>query len=217
MAASTGAPTDHSFYWRKLHSLTGILPIGVYLIVHFWENSYALVSPEKYNEISQGMQIIPWRVPVEIAVLGLPILYHSLYGLYVWWSGKSNVVRYPWVGNWMFTVQRWTGLLALLFIGFHVWTTRILEHGKTTFASMNHQFESTLYVVFYLIGVTACAVHLGVGIWNFMCKWGLAATVRSQRAAGYLGVLVAVMLTVMGFAVVAGLRYSWHPFSSYLP
>jgi len=66
-----------------------------------------------------------------------------------------------------------------------------------------------------VIGVTAASVHLGVGVWNFLCKWGLAATVRAQRAAGYLGVVVAIAFTVVGLAIAVSFRYGWHPFQFY--
>lgn len=215
--AGASAAIDHtSFFLRKLHSLTGIIPIGGYLCLHLWENSFALVSPAKYDEVSRGMQTIPWRVPVEIAVLGLPILYHALYGFYVWWTGKVNVSQYPWVGNIMYTFQRWTGLLAFFFIAWHVWTARILGAGKTTYEMMSHELQNPWFAVFYALGVTACAIHFGVGIWNFACKWGVASNRRAQRLAGWVGMGIAMILTVMGVMIVLGFRYNWHPFDSYL-
>ena len=57
MSVSATRP-DHSFFWRKLHSLSGIFPVGVFLAEHFWSNSYALVSIAKYNEASRELQTI---------------------------------------------------------------------------------------------------------------------------------------------------------------
>jgi succinate dehydrogenase / fumarate reductase cytochrome b subunit len=79
------------------------------------------------------------------------------------------------------------------------------------------QLSHPLYFWFYVIGVTAASVHLGTGVWNFLCKWGLAATVRAQRAAGYLGVVVAITFTVVGLAIAVSFRYGWHPFQFYRP
>src|SRR2546426_5985754 len=72
-------PADHSFFWRKLHSFTGIFPVGAFLAEHFWSNSSALVSIEKYNEVSRDLQTIPWRIFVEAAGIWLPILFHGGY------------------------------------------------------------------------------------------------------------------------------------------
>jgi len=211
-----GAQADHSFFWRKLHSLSGIIPVGAYMADHIWENSYSLVGSANYNEASHSLQTIPWRLPLEIGIIWLPILYHALYGFYVWYRGKINVSQYPWVGNWMFTTQRWTGLIAFAFIGWHVYTERLVSHGMSNYDYVYNDMQSNFFFIFFLVGVTACSIHLGVGIWNFLCKWGLAATVRSQRAAGYLGVVVAAILIVMSVTVVICFRNGWHPLNGYI-
>jgi succinate dehydrogenase / fumarate reductase, cytochrome b subunit len=217
MAASiSGAQADHSFFWRKLHSLTGIIPVGAYLIDHIWSNSYALVGEANYNHQSLELQTVPWRLPLEIAIIWGPIAYHAFYGFYVWARGKNNVSAYPWVGNWMYTVQRWTGLLAFLFIAWHLYEERWLTHGMSTYANVYETMQSNWFFVFYLVGVTAASVHFGVGIWNFCCKWGLAATTKSQKAAGYLGVVVAAALVIMSVMVVVSFRYGWHPLNGYV-
>ncbi len=207
---------DHSFFWRKLHSFTGIFPVGAFLAEHFWSNSYALVSVEKYNAASRDLQTIPWKVFVEAAFIWLPILFHGGYGVYLWWKGESNVSEYPWVGNWMYSLQRWSGIIAFAFIGGHVYTERFLTHGKSTFADVDRALRNPYYFGFYLLGVVAASFHLGNGIWNFLCKWGIAATSRSQRAAGYLGALVAVVFSAVGVAIVLSIRFQWRPFEFYV-
>jgi hypothetical protein len=66
------------------------------------------------------------------------------------------------------------------------------------------------------VGVLASSFHLGVGLWNFLCKWGLAATARAQRAAGRLGAFVGVTFGVVGILIVLCFRLNWHPFASYI-
>ena len=56
------AVPSRSYIWDKLHSLSGIVPIGAFLAEHFWSNSYALVSIDRYNQASYDLQTIPWRV-----------------------------------------------------------------------------------------------------------------------------------------------------------
>ncbi len=213
--SAAAPPADYSFFWRKLHSFTGIVPVGAFLAEHFWSNSYALVSVPKYNEASRELQTIPWKVFIEAAFIWLPILFHGGYGVYLWWKGKSNVSQYPWVGNWMYLLQRWSGLIAFAFIGWHVYTERFLTHGKSTFADVDRALANPYYFGFYVLGVVASSFHLGNGIWNFLCKWGIAATARSQRAAGYLGAAVAIIFSVVGMAIVLSIRFHWRPFESY--
>ncbi len=212
---AAGAATDHSFFWRKLHSFSGIFPIGAFLTEHFWSNSYALVSVEKYNEASRALQQIPWRIFVEAGAIWIPILFHGGYGMYIWWRGQSNVSQYPWMSNWMYTLQRWTGIIAFVFIGWHVYTERFLTHGKSTYADIERALANPLYLSFYIAGVLASSFHLGNGVWNFLCKWGIAATRRSQRAAAYLGAAIALAFSAVGLAIVLGVALHWRPFEFY--
>lgn len=214
--SSTGNRSHTEYLLRKLHSLSGIVPVGAFLAEHFWSNSAVLVGPDKYNAVSQDLQTIPFRPIVEWGLIFLPILYHGGYGVYIWLRGKSNVSEYPWVGNWMFTLQRYTGLVAFAFIGWHVYTERFLTGGRSTYASVSSDLANPWYLAFFVIGIVASSFHLGVGLWNFLCKWGLAATVRAQRAAGGLGLAVGILFSLVGILIVISFRLDWHPFASYL-
>jgi succinate dehydrogenase / fumarate reductase cytochrome b subunit len=215
--SSTETQPDTSYLLRKLHSFTGILPVGAFLAEHFWSNSSALVSRAKYDATSQDLQTIPFRLVVEWGGIFLPMLFHGGYGIYIWLRGKSNVSAYPWVGNWLYTTQRYTGLIAFAYIGWHLYTERWLTHGRSTYANVAEDMQNPWYLTFFVVGVLASSFHLGVGIWNFLCKWGLAATVKAQRAAGRFGALVGVAFSVVGILIIISFRFDWHPFSAYLP
>lgn len=213
--SSTTTQPDTSYLLRKLHSLTGIIPVGAFLAEHFWSNSAVLVNADKYNEVSRELQTIPFRPFVEWGAIFLPLLFHAGYGIYIWMRGKSNVSSYPWVGNWMYTTQRWTGLIAFVYIGWHLYTQRWLTHGRSTYADVDEFLRDPFAMAFMVIGIVACSFHLGIGIWNFLCKWGLAATVKAQNAAGRLGILVALSFSVVGVLILLSFRFDWHPFSVY--
>jgi succinate dehydrogenase / fumarate reductase, cytochrome b subunit len=212
----TASRPETDYFLRKLHSLTGIIPVGAFLAEHFWSNSYALVGVPQYDAKSQELQNIPFRVVVEWLFIFLPMLYHGGYGIYIWLRGKSNVSSYPWVGNWMYTLQRYTGLIAFAYIGWHLYTERWLTHGRSTYADVATLVQNPYALTFMFVGVLASSFHLGVGIWNFLCKWGLAATVRAQRAAGALGAAVGLTFSVVGVLIVLSFWLNWHPFDSYL-
>ena len=213
--SSTTTQPDTSYLLRKLHSLTGIIPVGAFLAEHFWSNSSVLVSALKYDEVSRDLQTIPFRPFVEWGLIFLPMLYHGGYGIYLWLRGESNVSSYPWVKNWLYTLQRYTGLIAFVYIGWHLYTERWLTHGRSTYENVVQDLSSPYFLAFMVIGVLASSFHLGVGIWNFLCKWGLAATVQAQRAAGRFGVLVAVLFSLVGLLILVSFRLNWHPFGFY--
>jgi succinate dehydrogenase cytochrome b subunit len=214
--SSTATQPDSSYLLRKLHSFTGLLPVGAFLAEHFWSNSAALVSPEKYNATSQELQTIPYRLIVEWGAIFLPMLFHGGYGVYIWLQGKSNVSAYPWVKNWLYTAQRYTGLITFVYIGWHLYTERWLTHGKSTYESVAMDMQDPIYLTFFTIGVLAASFHLGVGIWNFLCKWGLAATAKAQAAAGKLGAAVGIGFGIIGILIILSFRLDWHPFASYI-
>src|SRR3984893_5842568 len=110
MSSTTTLPHT-SYLPGNLFSYTGILPFGAFLAEHFWSNSAVLVSPEKYDSVSYDLQTIPFRPLVEWGAIFLPLLFHSFYGIYIWIRGKSNVSSYPWVGNWLYSTQRYTGVI----------------------------------------------------------------------------------------------------------
>jgi succinate dehydrogenase / fumarate reductase cytochrome b subunit len=210
------ADSKQSYVLDKLHSLSGVIPIGVFLLEHFFENSYALVSPDKYNYVAGKLETIPWRVPVELLGIWLPILFHALYGIYIWWKGKSNVFGHPWMSNWMYTLQRWSGIIAFFYICWHVWTQRFLTHGHTTYAAVAQDLSNPYSVLFYVVGIVAASFHLGNGLWNFACKWGIAISPGAQRRAAIFGAMVGIVFTVVGLTIIAGFHYHWMPFNTYV-
>jgi succinate dehydrogenase / fumarate reductase cytochrome b subunit len=212
---SAAADSKTGYLLDKLHSLSGVIPIGAYLADHLWSNSYALVSIDKYNQLSRELQTVPWRILIEAGVLWLPILFHGFYGMYIWWQGKSNALGHPWMANWLYVLQRWTGMIAFVFIGWHVYTERFLGHGMTTYADVAHAMRDPWYLTFYIVGVSSSAFHFGNGLWNFACKWGIAVTARAQRAAGFFGAAVGVTMTVVGIVVALGFHYAWFPLGTY--
>ena len=101
-----------SFLLRRLHSLSGVVPIGAFLLEHFISNAEAFKGPIAYGKQVEFLNSFPAVFLLELCFIWLPILYHGLYGIYIWYRGDTNVAAYPWTGNWLYTSQRWTGIIA---------------------------------------------------------------------------------------------------------
>ena len=194
-----------SFLWRKLHSLLGIVPIGAFLVEHLLSNFEALKGPAAYAAQVKFLNSLPLVRVLEWTFIFLPILYHAIYGVYIWLRGKSNVVYYPWAGNWMYVSQRWTGILAFLYIGQHVLRQRFLgtslpEHPGAAFAKVQHELANPVMLAVYGIAMIAVCWHFAYGIWLFAAKWGITPGKTARRRFGWVCLAVGVLLAVMGLA-----------------
>jgi len=188
--AAAAVPADHSFFLRRVHSLTGIVPVGAYVIEHLFSNLFALRGPEAYNAQVTFLVSLPMVLVLEIVFIWAPILYHGGYGVVIWWRGDSNVTQYPWTGNWLYTLQRYSGLAAFAYIIYHTIQqrftgTHLLDHPDQAFTKVAQALSNPLVFAIYVVGIVAVSFHFAYGIWLFAVKWGLTPGERAQRLLGY--------------------------------
>lgn len=198
-----------SFLLRRLHSLSGIVPIGAFLLEHFLSNAEAFKGVEAYNKQVAFLNSLPFVFLLELFFIWIPILYHGIYGVYIWWRGESNVGDYPWMGNWLYTSQRWTGMIAFAYIVQHTYHLRFMgvhlaTHAEKSFAKVQGEFHNPWMVAFYAIGIIAASWHFSYGVWLFAAKWGITTGERARRRLGYLCLVLALGLVSMGAASMYG-------------
>ena len=135
------AHTKNEFYLRRVHSLLGIIPIGAFLVVHLMVNHQATQGAEAFNKASMFMESLPFLIIVEFLFIYIPILYHGLYGIHIAFTAKENIGHYSIFRNWMFALQRVTGVITFIFIFVHLWQTRLQKafFGKEVNYDMMHQ------------------------------------------------------------------------------
>ena len=201
--ASLHAGQGHSFFLRRLHSITGIVPIGFFLVEHFFSNAFATKGPGAYTKQVEFLSGLPFVVGLELFGIWLPILYHSLYGFYIWYRGESNVANYPWTGNWMYSAQRWTGAVAFFYMGWHVWHLRftaphILSNPGVAFGKVQLEFHNPWAVVFYAVGIFCASWHFAYGLWLFAAKWGIAQGPIARKRWAYVCLIIALGFMAVG-------------------
>src|SRR5262249_5105627 len=205
----------HSFFWRRLHSLTGIIPIGAFLIEHILiSNATAINGPSAYARQVRFLASLPMVIALEALGIWIPILFHALYGFYIWYRGEANVLRYPWEGNWMYTLQRWTGLIAFAYIGWHVWHLRFAgvdlhQYPGASFGKVQMELANPWYGAFYILGLIAASWHFSYGLWLFCAKWGI--TVGEQARQKFLWVCIALFLVITGVGMASLRSFATHP------
>jgi len=179
-----------SFWLRRLHSLSGIVPVGAFLIEHILiSNSAALNGPTAYAHQVRFLASLPLVPILELFGVWLPILFHAGYGFYIWYRGETNLLSYPWSGNWMYTAQRWTGGIAFAYVAFHTYTLR------------------------FSLGLVSASWHFAYGLWLFCAKWGLVSGEKAQKRllVACLGFFVVMSGVGLGSLYTMRVRYDQQP------
>lgn len=200
--------TSHHFY-RKLHSLLGIIPIGLFLIVHFVVNYMAIRGPEAYNNSADFLENLPFLVVLEWGLIFLPLLYHGIYGLFIVWQAENNTVYYSYFNNIKFFIHRLTGVITFIFVTWHVYETSLqvkLGNEELNFLLMKDILENNYSITLYLIGVISAIFHFCNGIWSFLISWGITIGPRSQRISNYIFMTSFIIISVVAVFVLFSFR-----------
>ena len=212
-----------SFFLRRLHSLTGIIPVGAFLFEHILISNATAIGqngPDAYSRQVYFLGHLPLVNLLEFFGIWLPIAYHALYGFYIWYRGDSNTASYPWSGNWMYTMQRWTGGIAFIYIVWHVYTMRFVgvdlhAYPNASFGKVQNEVMHTGLFLFYVVGLVAASWHFAYGIWLFCAKWGIVVGDKAQQRL--LRVCLAFFLVLCGAGFASLYSFRSHPMETDSP
>ena len=206
------AGQGYSFLLRRLHSLSGIIPVGAFLLEHILiSNTAAIGGPGAYARQVRFLANLPLVPVLELFGIWLPILFHALFGFYIWYRGEVNVGEYPWTGNWMYTAQRWTGGIAFAYILWHTWTMRFTgvdlhEYPGASFGKVQSEVFQTPMFLFYVVGLIAASWHFAYGIWLFCAKWGIVSGEKARKRFLVACLAFFFVLTGAGLASLTSFR-----------
>ncbi len=161
------------FYLRRLHGITGIFPIGYFLLFH----------------LKEGQTFAEKSVLLSIIFLWLPLVYHSLYGLFITYEGGMNVCCYNYIRNYMYFLQRLTGFLIIIFLFIHVYMMK--------FGSYDGSFLAN-FILF--AGVLVSIFHLANGTFGFLMDMGITIGDKAQKVAVGISFVLFVILAVYGIS-----------------
>jgi len=198
-----------TFLLKKLHQLTGIVPLGMFFLVHMWTNSAALNGPKIFNEHVQDIHDFPYLLFIEIFGIFLPLLFHSIYGILISSESRPNVLNYGYSRNWFYVFQRVTGIFLFFFLLFHILNFRfglipglnmipVAGNADRAFSIVAGEFQITWVMVLYIFGVIATAWHLAYGLFLFAVDWGIVIGEKAQRMVLYGSLSLALLLSAVG-------------------
>lgn len=196
------AAVSPHFWLRRLHSLSGIFPIGAFLLEHMFSNALIVKGAAAYDAQIAFLSGLPYVLFLEVFFIYIPILYHAFYGFYVMFTGKNNLAWYPYPGNILYSMQRWTGILALIYIGYHAYHTRfvnLLYGTEVSYARMAEIMTSSPFMLwFYILGLAAVMFHFANGIWGFLISWGITVGPKAQKVSGIVCIAVGLSIFIIG-------------------
>ncbi len=174
---------------RKLHSLTGVLPLGMFLVFHAWQQAPVRGGRDlvlaRLHETGHGI--------LEALAVLLPLLFHA--GSGVWLArnvGGHGPARQasPYPSAAFRRFQALTGIVVALFLAFHVGGTfRPWLEGGRAFAAYGAMLDQTGTLpgaAAYVVGLSATCVHFGQGLSVFVLRWWPRCSPRLARGLGVL-------------------------------
>ena len=180
----------HHLLLRRLHSLTGILPIGVFLIMHLTTNSSIVwgafnkrgLQAEDATALDRRVGTfqhevgfindLPLLLLIEIT-LWAAIAFHAVLGVYYARTGKGTSGSYAYQGHLRYRLQRLSGYIGVLFIFYHVATLRwgwtFLVPGVEQGWAWSHEYAASTLALALRGGTSFTFVGFLVSLAYFVC------------------------------------------------
>jgi succinate dehydrogenase / fumarate reductase cytochrome b subunit len=194
------------FLLKRLHSLSGVIPLAGFVAFHLFENSHSVAGAEAFNGFTAFMRSQPYLYLIEAGLLA-PIVFHALLGVYLMRTAKYNSTQFSTRANWSYFFQRVTGLGLVFFIGFHLYHTRFANvPAEQMFQHMAEGYSHPLVFWGYILGIAAAAFHLSNGLWGFAMAWGLVTGAKSMDALWKGCMVLAVAVFLMGVNALLGFQ-----------
>lgn len=215
---ATAAPSfldRNHFLIRRLHSLSGIVPIGAFLVNHLLTNSTAFLGDdaEHFDQHVKWIHDLPWLLAIEILFIFVPLAFHAIYGVVIAIQGRTNVTAYPYMDNWRYTLQRVTAWITLVFVVVHLLHFRFAHlFGLPEYADAYDAFFNAtksgffnvwlppgVWVALYAIGTVSAVYHLCNGLVTFCITWGITVGDQSRKYVSVGAAGLGVVLCAWGF------------------
>ncbi len=196
---------DSTFLSRRLHSITGVIPVGLFLVYHLYGQLYLHSGAEGYNARVNGFYDSPLSTWILILLVYIPLFYHSLLGVKL--SFEANVQpTYQFFGHLLYWLQRISGVGVFLFIIAHLANAKFAP-GAGCFADCAADHYGHLAEGFgdpdsglitktvYMLGILGATFHLSNGLNTFCITWGIALTPKAQAKVRTVSIALFVLLT----------------------
>jgi succinate dehydrogenase / fumarate reductase cytochrome b subunit len=205
--------TRENYVMHRIHSITGVMPVGYYMVQHLVLNFNSVFGPEKFNAVIDFFEGLPkvFLLALEVGMIWLPLLFHAIYGLFIISRAENNYLttKYKWSQNKMFFLQRVSGLVVFFYLIYHSITTTGVKYvtgnaENVKYNAMSEKLHHPIVLLIYIVGILGASYHLGYGIWNFCIRWGITVKEDAQLRIQKISAVVFVALTLLGWGALVG-------------
>lgn len=199
-----------SFARARLGSILAVAPLGVWTVMHLWNNLAVFRGGEAWEE-AVTRHPHPLSQFITALLVMVPLLIHAVWGILRLKGSRPNARNtLTFFGNLKYVLQRLSAIGLLAFLGAHLWLAmlkpRLLDGHAEAFTDISHEMHHhgpTLTV--YLLGTLAVSYHLANGLATFAMGFGLVGSRRALRKVEHLSYLLFVVFMVMSWSAIYGL------------
>ena len=205
----------HQFLLYRLFSLAGLMPVGAFVMVHLLTNASVLGGAAAFqSRVDLIHSLGPLLPTIEWLFIFLPMLFHAIMGFVIITTGMPNLGSYSYMGNVRYTLQRASGMIAFVFILWHIaqlhWMGAPLGGGQFdphhAASSAAVALKPVAITLMYAIGVIATVYHFANGLWSLGITWGLWTSPAAMQRANWLSLAVGLGLGAAGLGALGGMR-----------
>lgn len=204
----------------KLHSLTGLVPAGVFTMLHLRTNAEALSGPLAFEAAVTRLSGIPCFAVFEAVGLWFPLGFHAFYGLYRLQQARPCLRAYPSARHWAYVAQRLSGLLLLIFVLLHLYQFRLKVLLGTMsrtdyFQELSCQLSSTdglgipRLAIGFLLANASVSFHCPNGCHTFFAAWGITTSRRASRRMALVCGALGLAWLGLGSSVILHFATGW--------
>jgi fumarate reductase subunit C len=193
------APTRISAYLDWLQMLT-----GAGLIIFMWSHMILVASvnfgPEAMNTIARFFEDT-YMAQAGGPMIGIAFLFHFVLAarkipfrtneLLAFWR-HSRLLRHT--DTWLWAIQAFTAMIILIMGSIHMWT--VLTDLPITAAKSAARVQGGFWLVFYLILLPMVELHVGIGFYRIVVKWGILKRRARKYFKSFENMLTATFILI---------------------
>ena len=173
-------------------ALADRLVFGGYLVVHLLVNATIAQGGNVYQTQVDKIHYLPFLPVIEWTFIYLPILFHTVYGIWITLTGQPNSATTRTRRTGSTSLQRISAIVIVFFMLFHVLALKYGLFG-TSLASTRtarrcapsrRHMDAAWWItwVVYPLGILASCYHLANGFWTAAITWGLTISAAPSGA-----------------------------------